>query len=159
MKPSYTKQKRLPKPKPKPSPPAEDHREEWEKYLDEINREEEMQEEMRKENIRNFLRSQRPWILLPPTFPLGLDSRIALFCPDKNTYKIVANYSEAVDYFQDQDLNWYLSEEKFYDKEWLVLEFIVDSPEDINPQYWKRYIFIWPVGVSHYDIDAKPPRK
>ena len=152
MKPSYAKQIRLPR-KP-PPPPAE----EWEKYLDEVEREEEMLEEMRNENIRNFLRSQRPWIILPPTFPMG-PARIALFHPDTNTSQIVANYSEAVDYFQDQNLNWYLSEEKFYDKEWPVLEFIVDSSEELNPQYWKRYIFIWPIGVTHYNIDAKPPRE
>ena len=52
MKASYTNQKRLPQ-KP-PPPPAEDLREEWEKYLDEVNREEEMLEEIRDENIRNF---------------------------------------------------------------------------------------------------------
>ena len=155
MKPSYTKQIRLPR---KPPPPAENQKE-WEKYLDEAEREEEMLEEMRNENIRNFLRSQRPWIILPPTFPMGPDSRIALFHPDTNTSQIVANYSQAVDYFQDQNLNWYLSEEKFYDKEWPVLEFIVDSSEELNPQYWKRYIFIWPIGVTHYNIDAKPPRE
>ena len=40
-----------------------------------------------------------------------------------------------------------------------ILDFCVDSPEDLNPQYWKRYIFIWPAGVPHYNIDAKPPRK
>ena len=158
MKASYTNQKRLPKPKPSP-PPAEDLREEWEKYLDEVNREEEMLEEIRDENIRNFLRSQRPWIILPPTFPMGPDSRIALFHPDTNTFKIVSGYTDAGYYFQDQNLNWYLSEEKFYDKERPVLEFCVDSPEDLNPQYWKRYIFIWPIGVMHYNIDAKPPRQ
>ena len=138
------------------SPPAEDLREEWEKYLDEVEREEEA---MREENTRNFLRSQQPWIILPPTFPMGPDSRIALFHPDTNTFKIVSGYTDAGYYFQDQNLNWYLSEEKFYDKEWPVLEFIVDSPEDLNPQYWKRYIFIWPIGVMHYNIDAKPPRQ
>ena len=151
MKPSYTKQKRLPR-KPPPPPPAE----EWEKYLDEVERDE---EQIRDENIRNFLRSQQPWLILPPTFPMGPDSRIALFHPGTNTSQIVANYSEAVDYFQNQNLNWYLSEEKFYDKEWPVLEFIVDSPEDMNPQYWKRYIFIWSIGVMPYNIDAKPPRQ
>ena len=45
MKACYTNQKRLPKPK--PSPPAE----EWEKYLDEVERDE---EQIRDENIRNF---------------------------------------------------------------------------------------------------------
>ena len=40
-----------------------------------------------------------------------------------------------------------------------ILDFCVDSPEDLNPQYWKRYIFIWPIGVMHYNIDAKPPRQ
>ena len=79
MKASYTNQKRLPQ-KP-PPPPAEDLREEWEKYLDEINREAERWEEIRDENIRNFLRSQQPWLILPPTFPMGPDSRIALFHP------------------------------------------------------------------------------
>ena len=158
MKASYTNQKRLPKPKPSP-PPAEDLREEWEKYLDEINREAERWEEIRDENIRNFLRSQQPWLILPPTFPMGPDSRIALFHPDTNTSKIVSGYTDAGYYFQDENLNWYLSEEKFYDKEWPVLEFIVDSPKDFNPQYWKRYIFIWPIGVMYYNIDAKPPRQ
>ena len=156
MKPS-TKQRRLPQ-KP-PPPPAEDLREEWEKYLDEISREE---EEMRDENIRNFLRSQQPWIVLPPTFPME-DSRIALFHPDTNTSQIVLNYSEAVEYFQDQDLNFDLTEDEFYLKQngyiRPVLDFCVDSPEDMNPQYWKRYIFIWPIGVTYYNIDAKPPRK
>ena len=154
MKPSYTKQKRLPKAK--PSPPAE----EWEKYLDEVERDE---EQIRDENIRNFLRSQRPWILLPPTFPMDPDSRIALFHPDTNTSQIVANYSQAVYYFQDQGLNFYLTQDEFYFKEngcaRPILDFCVDSPEDLNPQYWKRYIFIWPIGVMHYNIDAKPPRK
>ena len=161
MKASYTNQKRLPQ-KP-PPPPAEDLREEWEKYLDEVNREEEMLEEIRDENIRNFLRSQRPWILLPPTFPMDPDSRIALFHPDTNTSQIVANYREAVYYFQDQGLNFYLTQDEFYFKEKgcirPILDFCVDSPEDLNPQYWKRYIFIWPIGVMHYNIDAKPPRK
>ena len=90
---------------------------------------------------------------------MGPDSRIALFHPDTNTSKIVSGYTDAGYYFQDQNLNWYLSEEKFYDKERPVLEFCVDSPEDLNPQYWKRYIFIWPIGVMHYNIDAKPPRQ
>ena len=161
MKASYTNQKRLPQ-KP-PPPPAEDLREEWEKYLDEVNREEEMLEEIRDENIRNFLRSQRPWILLPPTFPMDPDSRIALFHPDTNTSQIVANYSQAVYYFQDQGLNFYLTQDEFYFKEngcaRPILDFCVDSPEDLNPQYWKRYIFIWPIGVMRYNIDAKPPRK
>ena len=156
MKACYTNQKRLPKPKPKPSPPAE----EWEKYLDEVERDE---EQIRDENIRNFLRSQRPWILLPPTFPMDPDSRIALFHPDTNTSQIVANYSQAVYYFQDQGLNFYLTQDEFYFKEngcaRPILDFCVDSPEDLNPQYWKRYIFIWPIGVMHYNIDAKPPRK
>ena len=154
MKPSYTKQKRLPKPK--PSPPAE----EWEKYLDEVERDE---EQIRDENIRNFLRSQRPWILLPPTFPMDPDSRIALFCPDTNTSQIVANYSQAVNYFRDNGLNFYLTQDEFYFKEngciRSILDFCVDSPEDLNPQYWKRYFFIWPIGVMHYNIDAKPPRQ
>ena len=154
MKPSYTKQKRLPKQK--PSPPAE----EWEKYLDEVERDE---EQIRDENIRNFLRSQRPWILLPPTFPMDPDSRIVLFCPDTNTSQIVANYSQAVNYFRDNGLNFYLTQDEFYFKEngciRSILDFCVDSPEDLNPQYWKRYIFIWPIGVMHYNIDAKPPRQ
>ena len=83
MKACYTNQKRLPKPKPKPkpSPPAE----EWEKYLDEVERDE---EQIRDENIRNFLRSQRPWILLPPTFPMDPDSRIALFHPTQIPLKL-----------------------------------------------------------------------
>ena len=154
MKPSYTKQKRLPR-KP-PPPPAE----EWEKYLDEVERDE---EQIRDENIRNFLRSQRPWILLPPTFPMDPDSRIALFHPDTNTSQIVVNYSQAVNYFQGQGLNFYLTQDEFYFKEngciRSILDFCVDSPEDMNSQYWKRYIFIWPIGVSRYNIDAKPPRK
>ena len=152
MKACYTNQKRLPK----PSPPAE----EWEKYLDEVERDE---EQIRDENIRNFLRSQRPWILLPPTFPMDPDSRIALFHPDTNTSQIVANYSQAVYYFRDNNLNFYLTQDEFYFKEngcaRPILDFCVDSPEDLNPQYWKRYIFIWPIGVMHYNIDAKPPRK
>ena len=158
MKACYTNQKRLPKPKPKPkpSPPAE----EWEKYLDEVERDE---EQIRDENIRNFLRSQRPWIILPPTFPMDPDSRIALFHPDTNTSQIVANYSQAVYYFRDNNLNFYLTQDEFYFKEKgcirPILDFCVDSPEDLNPQYWKRYIFIWPIGVMHYNIDAKPPRK
>ena len=155
MKPSYTKQKRLPKPKPKPPPPAE----EWEKYLDEVEREEQMLDE----NIRNFLRSQHPWIILPPTFSMDPGSRIALFHPDTNTSRIVGNYCEAVDYFNDNGLNFYLTQDEFYFKEngciRPILYFCVDSPEDLNPQYWKRYIFIWPIGVTHYNIDAKPPRK
>ena len=157
MKPSYTKQKRLPR---KPPPPPAENQEEWEKYLDEANREE---EEMRNENIRNFLRSQQPWFILPPTFPMDPDSRIALFHPDTNTSQIVAKYSQAVDYFRDNGLNFYLTQDEFYFKEngciRPILDFCVDSPEDFNPQYWKRYIFIWPIGVTHYNIDAKPPRK
>ena len=157
MKASYTNQKRLPQ---KPPPPPAEDQEEWEKYLDEVERDE---EQIRDENIRNFLRSQRPWILLPPTFPMDPDSRIALFCPDTNTSQIVANYSQAVNYFRDNGLNFYLTQDEFYFKEngciRSILDFCVDSPEDLNPQYWKRYIFIWPIGVMHYNIDAKPPRQ
>ena len=160
MKPSYTKQIRLPR---KPPPPPAEDQEEWEKYLDEVNREVIREEEMRNENIRIFLRSQKPWFILPPTFPMGPDSRIALFHPDTNTSQIVANYSEAVYYFQDQGLNFYLNQDEFYftDNGCIrpILDFSVDSPEDLNPQYWKRYIFIWSIGVTHYNIDAKPPRK
>ena len=25
-----------------------------------------------------------------------------------------------------------------------VLDFAVDSPDDMNPQFWVRYLFIWP---------------
>ena len=71
---------------PPPPPPAEDLREEWEKFLDEANREAEMEEKMRDENIRNFLRSQRPWFIVPPTFP-AFAPRYALFHPDTNTSK------------------------------------------------------------------------
>ena len=60
-------------------------------------------------------------------------------------------------------LNFYLTQDEFYftDNGCIrpILDFCVDSPEDLNPQYWKRYIFIWPIGVMHYNIDAKPPRK
>ena len=35
---------------------------------------------------------------------------------DTNTFKIVSGYTDAGYYFQDENLNWYLSEEKFYDK-------------------------------------------
>ena len=86
MKASYTNQKRLPQ-KP-PPPPAEDLREEWEKYLDEVNREEEMLEEIRDENIRNFLRSQRPWILLPPTFPWIRIHELRYFTPTQIPLKL-----------------------------------------------------------------------
>ena len=75
----------------------------------------------------------------------------------------MANYSQAVDYFRDNNLNFYLTQDEFYftDNGCIrpILDFCVDSPEDLNPQYWKRYIFIWPIGVMHYNIDAKPPRK
>ena len=157
MKPSYTKQKRLPR-KPPPPPPAEDLREEWEKFLDEVNREAEMEEKMRNENIRNFLRSQRPWFIVPPTFP-AFAPRYALFHPDTNTSKIVWCYTDAEYYFQDQGLNFYLTKDEFENEKRPVLDFFVDSPEDLNAQYWKRYIFIWPIGVTHYNIDAKPPRQ
>ena len=155
MKPSYTKQIRLPR---KPPPPAEDLREEWEKFLDEANREAEMEEKMRNENIRNFLRSQRPWFIVPPTFP-AFAPRYALFHPDTNTSKIVWCYTDAEYYFQDQGLNFYLTKDEFENEKRPVLDFFVDSPEDLNAQYWKRYIFIWPIGVTHYNIDAKPPRQ
>ena len=156
MKASYTNQKRLPQ-KP-PPPPAEDLREEWEKYLDEINREAERWEEIRDENIRNFLRSQRPWFIVPPTFP-AFAPRYALFHPDTNTSKIVSGYTDAEYYFQDQGLNFYLTKDEFDDEKRPVLDFCVDSPEDLNLQYWKRYIFIWPIGAPQYNIDAKPPRQ
>ena len=156
MKASYTNQKRLPQ-KP-PPPPAEDLREEWEKYLDEINREAERWEEIRDENIRNFLRSQRPWFIVPPTFP-AFAPRYALFHPDTNTSKIVSGYTDAEYYFQDQGLNFYLTKDEFDNEKRPVLDFCVDSPEDLNLQYWKRYIFIWPIGAPQYNIDAKPPRQ
>ena len=79
MKPSYTKQKRLPKPK--PSPPAE----EWEKYLDEVERDE---EQIRDENIRNFLRSQRPWILLRRLFPWIRIRELRYFTPTQIPLKL-----------------------------------------------------------------------
>ena len=153
MKPSYTKPIRLPQ-KP-PPPPAEDPREEWEKYLEEANREE---EQIRDENIRNFLRSQRPWLIVPPTFP-AFAPRYALFHPDTNTSKIVWCYTGAEYYFQDQGLNFYLTKDEFDNEKRPVLDFFVDSPEDLNVQFWKRYIFIWPAGVPQYNIDAKPPRQ
>ena len=156
MKPSYTKQIRLPR---KPPPPPAEDQEEWEKYLDEVNREEEMLEEIRDENIRNFLRSQKPWFILPPTFPMGPDSRIALFRPDTNTSKIVSNYTTLGIISRIKILNFYLSQGEVLRQRMASFGFLVDSPEDLNPQYWKRYIFIWPIGVRHYNIDAKPPRQ
>ena len=154
LKPSSSNpRKRIPRPPPK-------NQEEWLRQL-----QEEFEEEnrIREERISRFLQSQSPWILLPPTFPMDMDSRIVLFCPDTNTSRIVANYSEAVDYFRDQGLNIYLTQDEFYFQQngciRSILDFCVDSPEDMNSQYWKRYIFIWPIGVSRYNIDAKPPRK
>ena len=149
LKPSSGPRKKIPSPPKRP-------REWWELEADE-------EERIREENTLKFLASQRPWIILPPTFPMDMDSRIALFHPDTNTSRIVGNYCEAVDYFNDNGLNFYLTQDEFYFKEngciRPILDFCVDSPEDLNPQYWKRYIFIWPIGVSRYNIDAKPPRK
>ena len=64
MKACYTNQKRLPKPKPKPSPPAE----EWEKYLDEVERDEEQIRDETSETFCGvsghglFYRRLFPWI-------------------------------------------------------------------------------------------------
>ena len=143
LKPSSGPRKKI------PSPPKR-QREWWELEADE-------EERIREENTLKFLASQRPWFILPPTFPLSFP-RFALFQPDTNTSKIVLGYTDAVYFFQDERLNFYMSEEEFYNER-PVLDFAVDSDEDMNPQWWKRYIFIWPIGVSHYNIDAKPPRK
>ena len=101
-----------------------------------------------------FYRRLFPWIRI---------HELRYFTPTQIPSQIVANYSQAVYYFQDQGLNFYLTQDEFYFKEngcaRPILDFCVDSPEDLNPQYWKRYIFIWPIGVMRYNIDAKPPRK
>ena len=160
MKPSYQKQKRLPQ---KPPSPAEDYQEEWEKYLDEVNKECEREREIREENIKNFVKSQWPWMLLPPTFPLR-NSRIILFHPETKTSKIVDDYEEAVNYFQFRDLNFYMTEDEFYSK-WKDgslcgdVDFFVDSEEDLNVQNWKRYIFIESLNACYYNINRKPRRK
>ena len=161
MKASYTNQKRLPQ-KP-PPPPAEDLREEWEKYLDEVNREEEMLEEIRDEKHQKLFAESAAMDSFTADFSHGSGFTNCAISPRPNTSQIVANYSQAVYYFQDQGLNFYLTQDEFYFKEngcaRPILDFCVDSPEDLNPQYWKRYIFIWPIGVMRYNIDAKPPRK
>ena len=49
--------------------------------------------------------------------------------------------TDAEYYFQDQGLNFYLTKDEFDNEKRPVLDFCVDSPEDLNLQYWKRYIF------------------
>ena len=150
LKPSSSNpRKKIPRPPPK-------NQEEWLRQL-----REEADEEYRilNENILRFLQSQRPWILLPPTFPPECVGRIALFHPDTNTSKIVDGYRAVEYYFEDEGLNLYMSEEQ-YDKLSPVVDFCVDSPEDINPQWWKRYFFIWPGPGCPWNIDAPSrPRK
>ena len=115
-----------------------------------------MLEEMRNENIRNFLRSQRPWLIVPPTFP-AFAPRYALFHPDTNTSKIVWCYTDAEYYFQDQGLNFYLTKDEFDNEKRPVLDFFVDSPEDLNVQFWKRYIFIWPAESRSITLTLNLP--
>ena len=43
-------------------------------------------------------------------------------------------YRDVEYYFKDEGLNFYLSEEKFYELR-PVLDFAVDSPDDMNPQF------------------------
>ena len=116
---------------------------EEDEWLRQIQEEAEEESRIRDERCSLFLRSQRPWILLPPTFPFGAGGRIALFNPDKNTSKIVSCYRDAEYYFKDEGLNFCLSREEFYELR-PVLEFAVDSPDDMNPRWWIRYLFIWP---------------
>ena len=116
------------------------------------------EERIREENILRFLQSQRPWILLPPTFPQSSVGRIALFHPDTNTSKIVDCFRAVEYYFEDEGLNLYMSEEQ-YDELHPVVDFFVDSPEDMNAQHWKRYFFIWPNPGLPWNIDARPRKR
>ena len=123
--------------------PRRSPKNEEDEWLRQIQEEAEEESRICNERCSRFLQSQRPWILLPPTFPFGAGGRIALFNPDKNISKIVSGYRDAEYYFEDEGLNFYLSEEKFYEL-FPVLDFAVDSPDDMNPQFWIRYLFIWP---------------
>ena len=131
-----------------------------EKYLDEVERDE---EQIRDENIRNFLRSQRAMDSFTADFSHGSGFANCAILPRHKYLSNCGKLQPGCKLFQDNGLNFYLTQDEFYFKEngcaRPILDFCVDSPEDLNPQYWKRYIFIWPIGVMHYNIDAKPPRK
>ena len=68
MKPSYTKQIRLPR---KPPPPPAEDQEEWEKYLDEVNREEEMLEEMRERKHQKLFAESETMVYFTADFSHG----------------------------------------------------------------------------------------
>ena len=123
--------------------PRRSPKNEEDEWLRQIQEEAEEESRICNERCSRFLQSQRPWILLPPTFPFGAGGRIALFNPDTNISKIVNGYRDVKYYFKDEGLNFYLSEEEFYELR-PVLDFAVDSPDDMNPQFWIRYLFIWP---------------
>ena len=101
-----------------------------------------------------FYRRLFPWIRI---------HELRYFTPTQIPPKLWQITARLFYYFRDNNLNFYLTQDEFYFKEngcaRPILDFCVDSPEDLNPQYWKRYIFIWPIGVMHYNIDAKPPRQ
>ena len=77
-----------------------------EEWLRQIQEEAEEESRICNERCSRFLQSQRPWILLPPTFPFGPGGRIALFNPDTNISKIVNGYRDVEYYFKDEGLKF-----------------------------------------------------
>ena len=153
LKPSSSNpRKRIPRPPPKTP----------EEILKQGQEEAEEEERIRDERISCFLHSQRPWFLVPPTFPFPHFRKYVLFNPDTNTEVIVKTHQDVMWYFEDQGLDvYFLSEEQFNNHKRPVWEFIVDFPEGLDPQYWKRYFLMVPPWdlESYLGLNAKSLRK
>ena len=73
-----------------------------------------------------------------------------LFHADTGTDIYVNDYDGAVDYFDLKNYDEFLlSREEFYDESRGSLDFCVLPQNDMNPEYWTRYIIILPCGVGN----------
>ena len=131
------RRKTLPPPKP---------RKFWEDLLEQIRNEEKDEEKNREINYRNLLSNIHPWKILPPSFPMPLDPMFVLFNADTNTDVFVKSYDDLVDYFELSNLDFFLSKEEFYDSSRSSFDFGATSENDLNVQYWTRYICMLPLG-------------
>ena len=138
----------IPAPRRKTLPPSEP-REYWEELFEQLRKEAEDEEKIRDKNYRDLLCNIHPYIILPPTFPAN-NPKYVLFHADTGTDIYVNNYDGAVDYFDLANYDEFLlSREEFYDESRGSLDFCVLPQNDMNPEYWTRYIIILPCGVEN----------
>ena len=138
----------IPAPRRKTLPPPEPQ-EYWEKLFKQLQKEAMDEEKIRDKNYRNLLCNIHPYIILPPTFPANNPKHV-LFHADTGTDIYVNNYDGAVDYFDLANYDEFLlSREEFYDESRGSLDFCVLPQNDMNPEYWTRYIIILPGGVGN----------